>query len=122
MDEGSFGAWLDAYGGAWERRDARAFAALFTEDASYFWTPYDEKRGRDGVAAAFAAATSHQDEIDFGYEILSAAGRQGLAHWWCSLLHTGTGRRVHIDGIFFVRLDADGLCDLFREWWHSRES
>ncbi len=70
MTEADFKAWLASLGQAWEARDAEAFAALFTEDVRYYWTPFEApKEGREGVAAAFRAAVARQSDIRFGFEI-----------------------------------------------------
>ena len=41
-----FGHWLDAYGGAWETKEPAAAADLFTEDATYHETRFDEPMRR----------------------------------------------------------------------------
>lgn len=42
MTEPELATWLSRYGAAWEARDPEAAAALFTEDAEYFWTPFGD--------------------------------------------------------------------------------
>ena len=42
MTTGQAQAWLDAYVEAWRSYDRPAIEALFTEDASYAYHPYDE--------------------------------------------------------------------------------
>ena len=44
-------AWLDAYVAAWRSYDRDAIVALFTDDVSYAYHPYDEPlRGAEAVA------------------------------------------------------------------------
>jgi hypothetical protein len=65
MESNHFDSWLAAYGRAWERRDAQAFAALFTPDVRYHWTPFEEPRvGRDAVAEAFERPLSGKETSD----------------------------------------------------------
>lgn len=45
-----------------------------------------------------------------------------VARWWCSLVRPATGHPLRLDGILMVKPAADGLCEEFREWWHSDES
>jgi ketosteroid isomerase-like protein len=67
-----FERWLDAYGAAWEGRDPETAAALFTEDAEYCWTPFQEpKRGPAEIAGAWGGATSRQGEVQFRHTILA---------------------------------------------------
>ena len=52
-------AWLDAYVQAWRTYDPADIAALFAENASYAYHPWDEGeavvRGRDAIVAACRA-------------------------------------------------------------------
>ncbi len=126
MREEDFHRWLDAYGKAWETGDPVAVIELFTPDARYHWTPFEEpKRGREEIAVAWRNATSRQEDIHFSHEIVTVAGRDGIARWWCELVRTPTGRRVKLDGIFLLTFrvgQAGGiLCERLREWWHSEE-
>lgn len=117
-----FKLWLDAYGRAWEAQNARAFADLFSEGALYYWTPFSEpKKGRAEIAEAFAEAVGRQRDIDFGARVLYVNDQLGAAHWSCAFTRTGTGRRVHIDGVLGAQFDPSGKCVSFREWWHSDE-
>ncbi len=78
-------------------------------------------RGRAGIAAAFTAAVSTQDNIRFSHQILAVAGMTGICHWQCSFDRAGSNDRVRLDGVFVVIFDGGGLCREFREWWHSSE-
>ncbi|WP_456426307.1 nuclear transport factor 2 family protein [Rhodocaloribacter sp.] len=122
MTEAGFEAWLVAYGGAWEARDAEAFAALFTEDVRYHWMPFEApKEGREGVAAAFRAAVARQSDIRFGFEIWRVTPEHAVAHWWCRFTRLSAGHPVRLDGVLTMEAAPDGRCRIFREWWHSDE-
>jgi hypothetical protein len=112
--------WLDAYGRAWETRDSAAAAELFTEDAVYHETPFDEPmRGRAEISDYWSDVTRSQDDVRFSYEILAAP--EGVARWRADFLRLPARTPVRLDGILLARLDADGRCAEFREWWHRRE-
>jgi len=50
MDQTKFTDWLDAYKRAWETRDPEAAANLFTANANYHETPFEDPvRGREGI-------------------------------------------------------------------------
>ena len=122
MTREAFAAWLDRYGRAWEARDPDAAADLFTADARYHWTPFGEpKRGRAEIAQAWGEATSRQRDVRFACEILGVDNGRGVAHWRTTLTRAHTGAAVTIDGVLTAELGADGLCTVFREWWHSSE-
>ena len=114
--------WLDAYGRAWEERNPEAAADLFTDDASYQWGPFGRKlRGRPMIREAWAEALELQDNVEFGYEVLSASNRGGLVRWWCSFDQPERGIRESDEGIFRIGFDETGLCRSFEEWWNSTE-
>jgi SnoaL-like domain len=122
VDAGTFDGWLGAYKRAWEDRDPEAAADLFTEDATYHETPFDEPfRGRDGVFEYWSDVPRSQRDVNFSYEILATTGSRGVAHWRASFVRLPTKDPVVLDGIFLVKLDADGRCAEFREWWHKQE-
>jgi ketosteroid isomerase-like protein len=122
MESNHLDNWLAAYGLAWERRDAQAFAALFTPDVHYHWTPFEEpKVGRDAVAEAFGAAVVRQRDIRFTASALSRGDPVGIAHWQCSFERTDADYTVRLDGMLTVEFADSGLCRIFREWWHSDE-
>lgn len=122
LTEIQFEDWCASYGGAWEKKDADAFTALFDEDAIYYWTPFTEpKKGRAEIAEAFSGAVINQNEIDFGSRTLYVQAQLGCAHWSCSFTRPDSGARVHIDGILVVQFNDDGKALSFREWWHSDE-
>ena len=114
--------WLDAYGKAWEDRDADAAAELFTEDALYRWGPFGRRlRGRPMIREAWAEAVEQQENVEFGYEVLTATARGGIARWWCSADIPARKVRERDEGIFRLAFDEDGLCTSLEEWWNSTE-
>ena len=114
--------WLDAYGRAWESRDANAAAELFAEDAVYQWGPFGRRlRGRPLIREAWAEALETQENISFGYEVLSASASGGLARWWCSTDDVVRKVRERNEGIFRLAFEEGGLCSSFEEWWNSSE-
>jgi len=117
-----FQGWLQDYGAAWEGRNPEAAAKLFSDDAHYYWTPFEEpKEGREAIAAAWREATSRQHDVSFSYEILAVVGATGIARWHTSLRRETTNRHAEIDGILLAEFTNDSLCRVFREWWHSKE-
>ncbi len=115
-------SWLDAYGQAWEGRDADAAASLFTDEATYQWGPFEEPlRGRDAIRERWASAVAAQAEISFGYEPLAVSEGRGFVRWWVSFLVPAARQRVRLEGIFQVALDDGGSCQEFREWWNAEE-
>ncbi len=123
LSESKFEQWLRDYGAAWQAQDARAFSALFEENALYYWDPFAEpQKGPAEIADAFSSAVGRQRNIDFGARLLYVQAQLGAAHWSCSFTRVTTGARVHLDGIFVVQFSENGKALSFREWWHSDEN
>ena len=120
VDSEIFGGWLDAYGRAWETGDPEAAAELFTEDAAYHETPFDEPmEGRAEISEYWSGVPRFQEDIRFSYEVLAAS--EGIAHWSADFLRLPARTPVRLDGILLAKLDAGGRCTEFREWWHRLE-
>ncbi len=111
-------AWMDAYGRAWEERDPDQAAALFTNDATYAETPFDEPAvGHDGIRAYWRDAVGPQRDITFGYEIVSA--EPAVVRWWASFRRADSANEL--DGVFILDFDEPtGRCSRLREWWFHR--
>jgi ketosteroid isomerase-like protein len=113
--------WLAGYEQAWESRDAARAAELFTPDALYRETPFDEpKKGQTGVHQYWSSVTADQRNIDFKAEILGIDGQTGIAHWSATFTSASTGAPFELDGIFVLTFAEDGRCSELREWWHLR--
>lgn len=112
-------SWLDAYGEAWESRDADAAATIFSKDATYQVTPYEDPHvGREGVRSYWAGVTENQRNVRFEYEPISVSGNTGVAHWSADFDVAPDGPHIELNGIFVLQFDADGKCRRLREWWH----
>lgn len=123
MNESELEAWLEGYGQAWESRDPEAAAALFSEDARYYETPFiAPAQGRDGVREYWTHATRNQSDIRFSYNIVSVSGGWGIARWWATFRRVPSDMTVRLDGIFLLEFDDEGLCHELREWWHKVET
>ena len=122
MDEGTLEAWLAAYGRAWKHRDPEAAAELFTGDATYHETPFDEPMvGGAEIVEYWSGVPRSQEDVHFTYEILAATQGGGIAHWRANFVRVPSRVPVKLDGILLVKLNDDGLCEEFREWWHKQE-
>jgi hypothetical protein len=92
---------------------------LFTEDATYRETPFDETmRGHEAIHAYWAEIPDYHKDVSFGSEVLMVDHDRAVAHWWVSLFRVKTGERTKSDGIFVLEFDEDGRCRSLREWWH----
>jgi hypothetical protein len=118
----AFDDWLDSYGHAWESRNPQAAADLFAVDGTYQVTPFLEPmRGKPAILEYWIHVAQTQQNIHFGFEILSTAPEQGIARWWASFVIVPPGLNTKLDGIFLISLDENGRCRSLREWWHKQQ-
>ena len=119
--------WLDAYVAAWLSYDRAQIEALFTEDVSYRYHPYDEPiAGRDAVVASWlgedaAEGASSRDQpgtyeaaytpVAVDGDVVVATGR--------STYRTEPGGPVDriYENCFVIRFDDAGRCREFTEYY-----
>jgi ketosteroid isomerase-like protein len=120
MNRDELQAWLDAYVDAWRTYDPSSIAALFTEDATYAYHPWDEGdyvlRGSDAIVANWLEEQDAPGSWEARYRPLLVAGDRAIA--------TGTTR--YADGEIFWNLwvlgfRQDGRCAEFVEWYMVRQ-
>jgi ketosteroid isomerase-like protein len=127
MDHTAAQHWLDRYVAAWLSYDPDAIAALFSEDVSYRYHPYDEPViGRDQVVASWLGETederaSSRDEpetYDATYAPVAVDGDVVVATGSSSYRDTPDGPVTQeFANCFVMRFDADGRCREFTEYY-----
>lgn len=124
MDHAAVRAWLDAYVHAWQTYDPAEIAALFTEDAVYYYHPYDEPaKGREAIVAAWIDPPGRDAPGTYAghYEPLVVEGPLAVAHGRSQYFEAdGKAPRTEFDNIFVMRFDEHGRCAEFREWYMER--
>lgn len=114
-----FMEWLQVYGKASQENDARASSELFTQDALYFETPFDEPiTGREAIYQYWFKGAQTLKDKESSYQILSVKDNVGIARWQSQFTVIDSGKRHALDCLFLVEFDENGLCCVFREWWH----
>lgn len=111
-------AMLKAFCSAVERRDGKAFAALFTEDGVYHDVFYGAFKGRERIAG-MVNDWFHRTARDFRWEMFRPVsdGKTLYAYYtfsYVSTLPEAGGRRVGFDGVSIMTL-RDGKIVEYRE-------
>jgi ketosteroid isomerase-like protein len=127
MTKADVDRWLSAYVEAWKSYDRELIAALFSEDVSYRYHPYDEPLcGREAVVQSWLGEVEHagastRDEpgtYEASYRTIASDGDVAVA--------SGTTRYSPAPGApadrvfhncFVLRFDATGRCREFTEWY-----
>ena len=129
MDRSTAQAWLDAYVEAWKSYDRDQIAALFAEDATYRYHPYDPDnetvRGRDAIVRDWAEPdgnASTRDEsgtYDGHYAPWAVDGNKVVAVGWSKYFTDATQSTLDrtYDNVFLIEFDGAGRCRAFVEYY-----
>lgn len=120
MNHASVTAWLDAYVRAWKTYDPDSIRALFAEDATYFYNPFDADpvRGREAIVANWLEYRDAPGTYDAHYEPVAVEGNVAVANGRSSYFEADGKTLTRIfDNIFVLRFDDAGRCIEFRDWF-----
>lgn len=115
-------AWLRQYVEAWKSYDPQTIGDLFTEDARYFYGPYDAPlEGRAAIIASWLADRDKPGTYTGEYHLLMAEGNRVVTNGRST--YFGDDGKTPIreyDNIFVLEFDDRGRCRLFREWYMGK--
>jgi len=121
MDRAQVQGWLDRYIRAWKSNDTEEIAALFTEDATYSYGPFREDViGRDAIVTSWFEDPDAPGSWSAEYHPVVVEGDTAIANGRSRYLQPDGSLRTEYDNIFLIRLDDDGRCFEFREWFVER--
>ena len=120
-DRATVRRWLAGYEAAWRARGTDGLNGLFTSDATYLQSPYEQPvagldairrmwdEQRDGPAEVFTLAT----------DILAVNGATAVVR---AEVRYGDPLRQEYRDLWVIRLREDGRCAWFEEWpyWPGR--
>jgi uncharacterized protein (TIGR02246 family) len=111
-DQDRLASWIDGYVRAWNSNDPADIGALFTEDAEYRTEPYRPPwRGRDRIVKDWLARRDKPGETSFEWRPVAVTDEAAVIE--------GTTRYPEktFSNLWVIRLDDDGRCREFTEWW-----
>lgn len=118
MDRDEVMRWVGAYERAWRDRDRAAVTRLFTEDARYRPSPYEEP---EVGHAAIQAFWLEDEGVTFtvSAEPVAVEGRVAVVRLEVHYLQP---RRQEYRDLWVLRFAADGRVEDFEEWayWPGR--
>jgi hypothetical protein len=127
MDRQTAQAWLDGYVAAWLSYDPAAIGALFSDDVSYRYHPYDEPvLGREAVVASWlgedddplASTPDEPGTYDASYAPVAVDGDVVVATGISSYRDDPGGPVTKVfHNCFVMRFDGDGRCREFTEYY-----
>ena len=122
--------WLAGYVEAWRTYDRERIAALFSADAGYRYHPHEQwVRGREAIVSSWlgdgdaeGASTPDQPGTwEAGYRTFAVDADVAVATGSTTYsIEPGDPVDRVFDNCFVLRLDADGRCGEFTEWYVRR--
>jgi ketosteroid isomerase-like protein len=128
IDREQVQAWLDAYVAAWKSYDREAITALYSEDASCRYHPWDEAIvGRDAIVESWfgagegAPGKDPEGTYDGAYIVAAIDGDLAVVTG-TSIYSREPGGPVETtyDNCWLIRFDDSGRCQEFTEWFMKR--
>ena len=122
IDHASVAAWLNNYVHAWKTYSAEAIGALFSEDARYYYGPFDEPLiGREAIVTSWLEDRDAPDQYDAHYAPIVVEGQTAIANGRSVYFAPGSKNvGAEYDNVFLLRFDDLGRCTEFREWFIKR--
>ena len=105
--------WLDDYVAAWRSYDPIAIRALFTDDATYRYKPWEDPLcGIDEILASWMVDPDPANSWQAWYRVDMVDGDRA----------TAVGETNYVDGsdfanLWVMRFAPDGRCAEFTEWY-----
>jgi ketosteroid isomerase-like protein len=120
-NRGMVGQWLADYEAAWRSPGTDGLAELFTGDATYLQSPYQQPiTGLDAIKRMWEEEREGPDEVfTLATEVLAVDGPTAVVR---AEVRYGDPVRQEYRDLWVIRLADDGRCTWFEEWpfWPDR--
>jgi hypothetical protein len=111
--------WLQDYINAWKSYDPESIRALFSENATYRYNPYDDPvRGREAILANWLENRDAPNTYDADYKPIAIDGNTAVSNGR-TRYYEADGKTLirQFDNIFVMHFDDQGRCTDFCEWF-----
>ena len=125
MDHQSVQLWLDKYVEAWKTYDSAQIGDLFSENALYFYSPWDEDnpiRGREAIVAEWRREPDPSGSWEARYEPIVVEGEVAVAQGRTRYIKSDSSVDRQFNNIFVLHFDKSGRCERFTEWYMQPRS
>ena len=115
-------SWLAHYVQAWETYHPDAIGDLFTEDATYYYHPFEDPVcGRLAIVASWLENRDTPGTYEGRYEPIAIDGDLAVAHGRSRYFTDASKAELvrEYDNLFLIRFDDQCRCRSIREWYMS---
>jgi hypothetical protein len=120
MNRNSVQVWLDKYVEAWQTYTPPEIGELFSEDALYLYSPFDEQnplRGREAIVEDWLKEQNPAGSWEAHYAPVAVEGNVAVAQGRTRYFKADGSVEREFDNIFVMHFDEDGRCSRFTEWF-----
>ncbi|MGH2787224.1 MAG: YybH family protein [Actinomycetota bacterium] len=118
MDRRDVERWMEGYLHAWDSNDPEDVGRLFSDDARYYTAPHREPwTGRNGIVSGWIDHRDQPGTWEFRYEVLGIDGEVAFVRGWTLYHATSEEAESAHSNLWVIRLDGEGRCSEFIEWW-----
>jgi hypothetical protein len=104
--------WISAYVRAWNSNEPKEIGSLFAEGAIYRTAPFDPPwHGRDRIIENWLERRDDPGETSFRWQPVAITDEVAVVSG------TTTYPEQVFSNLWVIRLDPDGRCREFTEWW-----
>ena len=117
--------WLEKYVEAWRTYEPAKIGDLFSENALYFYSPFDEQnplRGREAIVVDWLQERNPVGSWEAHYVPVAVEGNVGVAQGRTRYFTSDGGVKREFDNIFVLHFDETGRCTRFTEWFMQPRS
>lgn len=114
----AYGGLIERFGKAWEQGSPDEITEIFSDDAVFLPSPFDEPlRGKTAIAEYWKDVPHEQAEVSFRYGEIFAAGPWFSTEYKCTFRRRRTGEKIDVRGALFCETDEGKLAEM-RMYWH----
>jgi uncharacterized protein (TIGR02246 family) len=111
--------WVDRYVRAWNSNDPDDIGALFADDAAYFTEPFAMPwRGRQAIVDRWLGRKDQPGQTEFTWRPVAVTTDVAVVH---GVTTYRTPPHTY-SNLWVIRLDHEGRCTEFTEWWMEHPS
>ena len=114
-------SWVESYERAWRTPGTKELSALFTTDATYLHSPYEEPVvGLDAIGRMWSEDREGPDEVfTLSTKVVAVENDTAVVR---AEVRYGQPIRQEYRDLWIIQLEADGRCSWFEEWpfWPGR--
>ncbi len=115
-----FEIWMDKLINIWINKQPEKAPELCADKFLWYETPFRTPYTSKEEILKEWQGVFDQKEISVSYKIVSVDETVGVAKWSASFVSISSNKKTVMDGIYVVKLNDNGECTEFREWFNIK--